>query len=132
VSSETSPGFGTLTNPVASLQQTNGALLLSCGQGTTSAKLAFSDASNSGTFNFTLTNTSTSTATQAFQICDQSEFTGSSCPSGYEYKDTATDLHAVPVNNEYYYYTVFFNPPPGGVNLTTGAYIDTLTETISF
>jgi hypothetical protein len=135
VTSDTNPSFGTLTNPITTLESTTGQLDLTCGNANTAVKLAFNDTSNSGTYNFTMTNSTTTSATQTFQICDNTEFTGTTCPNGYEYKNTTADQHALPTGagNSYYNYDVYFAPAAGGsINLTSGTYFDTLTETITF
>jgi hypothetical protein len=133
LTSNTNPSFGTLTNPIATLQYTTGSLDITCGNTSTPVKLAFNDSTNSGTFNFTMTNSTTTTATQTFQICDYQQFTGTSCPNGYQYKNTTADQHALPTGSSGYNFDVYFAPPANGtINLVGGTYFDTLTETITF
>jgi hypothetical protein len=127
------PSFGTLSNPITAEQSTSGSFYISCGGSSPALKISFNDASNTGTANFTMTNSTTTTATQTYQICDGTQFTGTTCPNGFQYKNTTAFSLALPSNGtQSYSFVPYFIPGAGGINLTGGSYFDTLTATITF
>jgi len=137
LSNFTDPSFGVLGNPISGVQTAEGTLTISCGSSSPTLKIAFNDASNSGSVNFTMTNSTTTTATATYQICDFYQFenagAGTTCPNGFGYKNTTSDAHALSTaGTQTYDFVAYITPPTGGIDYTSGSYFDTLTETISF